>query len=83
MWCTAKEDRIKYVVYTGIHMDYPEWFVDFIRDGYISDDYCSHIYASEEGDVAIVKGDVFLLNNRMDIMYMERTRFEREFSICY
>ena len=81
--CAAKEDRIRYVTYTGIHQDYPHWFIDVINEGYISDDQNSHIYASEDGDIAIVKGGVFLMNNRMEILYMEEQKFRENFSICY
>ncbi|MEG0239470.1 MAG: hypothetical protein RR643_04900 [Anaerorhabdus sp.] len=81
MQCAAKEDTIHFVVYTGLHLDYPEWFVDFIRDGYVSDDHSSHIYASTDGDIAIAMGDVFLMNNRRDIQYLTQMQFRKYYNV--
>lgn len=69
--CASSEDCLEMVRFDGINeFYYPEWFDEFIKDGFVVDDFGSYIYYSEEGEYAICLGDVFLRNKTGDVKYM-------------
>lgn len=75
MFAVAKEDAIEFIRYTGIHLLYPLWFLELIEDGYVFEEFGGHIYSSEQGELAIAEGDVFLLNRYGDIRHMDSRQF--------
>ena len=69
--CASSEDCLEMVRFDGIdEFYYPEWFDEFIKDGFVVNDFGSYIYYSEEGEYAICLGDVFLRNKTGDVKYM-------------
>ena len=69
--CASSEDCLEMVRFDGINeFGYPEWFDEFIKDGFVVNDFGSYIYYSEEGEYAICLGDVFLRNKTGDVKYM-------------
>ena len=76
-YCAVRSDLIEFVEYRGINYScYPKWFNEFIKDGFVVQEFGSHIYASETGDLAICLYDVFLRNTKGDIHYLPRIEFE-------
>ena len=69
--CASSEDCLEMVRFDGVdEFYYPEWFDEFIKDGFVVDDFGSYIYYSEDGEYAICLGDVFLRNKTGDVKYM-------------
>lgn len=79
MLAAAKEDSIEFVRYTGVHTDYPEWFLEYLTDGYVTSEFGSDIFTDENGELAICEGDVFLVNSLGMIHYMTAVEFSDKF----
>jgi hypothetical protein len=82
-----KEDCIKYVIYDPDKEldDYPEWFLDAIREGWISldsyNDQTIYLFLEQYGDIAMSPGSVILRNFMGDLRHMERMEFERYYEM--
>ena len=70
--CVSSEDCLEMVRFDGIDdFYYPEWFQEYIKDGYIINEYPrSYICYAEDGEYAIAVGDVFLRNRAGRVRYM-------------
>lgn len=76
-----KTSAMEFTVYVGIDCaEYPKWFVDFIEEGFISEEFGADIFYSENGEYAITHGDVFLWNGS-DAYYLSCTEFLEQFYI--
>lgn len=75
MLAAAKEDAIEYIVYDGLHEEYPNWFRMMIQEELVRVEYGCALYSSEDGDMAIMEGDIFLLSKFGQVRYMSRRDF--------
>lgn len=82
MFAAAKQDVIEFVIFEGVHQTYELWFEDFLKDGFIMDDYGTGIYYSQNGEIALNFGDVFLCNRLGDIRHMTQEEFNDYFYVC-
>jgi hypothetical protein len=74
-----KEDCIEYVTYDpDIDIqNYPDWFVEAMDDGWITNDYGTFIFLDTNGELAMNPKDVVLRNFMGDLMYMNLDAFHK------
>ena len=77
-----KGDCIEYVRYHPDKEleDYPEWFIDVMEEGWLTNDYGTFIFLDGDyGNLAMSPNDVVLRNFRGDIRYMSAEEFGKHY----
>lgn len=90
MFAALKDDVLEMIRYEGMSAAYPFWFQELIDDGYIYQDYPGGpetdnrgaIYSSDEGELAIVVGDIFMINRFGFVRHFTQEQFNDSFYEC-
>lgn len=80
MKAVHKSDVTGALEFRGITAVYPQWFQDqYIGDFIEQTPYGLDVYYSEEGEVALAEGDVFLYNEAGEILWLDPIVLEEDY----